>query len=437
MLLLLVGLLTILSLIAYVLFDRDVLAPPTVVSLGLLFSSVCAFYNEMKWGLNFSSTGVWTIVLGVSAFIFGGVFAVLFVNKYRLHRIGFSHVVSNIFPINIKTFRTIIIILFQLSTMVLLYSELRNLTGGSTWYETIKIWRLQEATVRPDEFTMRLSGFLSICLEFNFAIGLIYAYVVGNNFAAKTRQKILDWMPIVLSSVLTLMQAYRSGVLRLFIALIVVTYILKKRSVGWKNTEETKKMIRKMGLSIIVMIMLFGLLRGTVGRFDDDSVLDHITFYAGTPVASFDVYLQEPWIPSEIWGKETFYTLNQNIAVRIEGGERYIFYKEFRQSPNGTYLGNVYTALRAPYHDFGFLGMLAVMIVMGMFFTYFYCKVRILHGREPIDFRLLLYSYISYTFFLYFYNCYHDFIALGLIKLVIELYLVKWFLFNVNLKLKF
>jgi oligosaccharide repeat unit polymerase len=436
-LLLLIGLLTILSLIAYALFDRDVLAPPAVVSLGLLFSSVCAFYNETQWGLNFSSTGVWTIVAGVSAFIIGGVFAVLLANRYRLHRIGFSHIVSNIFPINIKTFKTVIVILFQLFTIVLLYTELRNLTGGSTWYETIIIWRLQEGTVRPDLFTMRLSGLLSICLQFNFAIGLIYAYVVGNNFAAKIRQMRLDWMPLLLSSLLSLMQAYRSGVIRLFIALIVVTYILKKRSVGWKSTEETKKMIKKMGLSLITMVMLFGLLRGAVGRYDDDSVLEHITFYAGTPVASFDVYLQEPWIPSEIWGKETFYALNQNIAVRTKGGERYIFYKEFRQSPNGTWLGNVYTALRAPYHDFGFMGMIVVMFIMGLFFTYFYCKVRVKQGKELIDFRLLLYSYVSYTFFLYFYNCYHDFIALGLIKLVVELYFVKWFLFNLRFKLKF
>ena len=54
MLLVTVIILVIFTLLSFVIFDRDIFAPPTVVSLGLLFSSLCAFYNEKKWALDYS-----------------------------------------------------------------------------------------------------------------------------------------------------------------------------------------------------------------------------------------------------------------------------------------------------------------------------------------------------------------------------------------------
>jgi oligosaccharide repeat unit polymerase len=208
---------------------------------------------------------------------------------------------------------------------------------------------------------------------------------------------------------------------------------LSKRKVGWKRSREIKRMIGIFALTVVFIAIVFVALRGLVGRKELDwDPLYYITFFAGSPIAAFDLFLKNPLEPSSIWGKETFYQLNQSISTWFNKPElRYIFYKEFRQSPSGIYVGNIYTALRPPYYDFGFWGMILVMFIMGGFFCILYCGARERWGKNPIDFRLLIYSYIAYTFFMYFYNCYNNFISFGFVRLVLQLvafsvFLVGW-----------
>ena len=431
MLLLTIGLLIILVLVSYIIFDGDVLAPPTVVSLGLFFSSLCAFYNEENWGLQFSEETAWTIIIGVLSFIIGGVLAIILINRHHLDKVGFSHRISEVKPLSVEFQKTLLIILFELLTVYLLYSELRSVTGYSQWIDIVATFRYQTAHVNPEEYTMKLSGLLKLCMGLSFAISLIYSYIIGNNIATKQKQQFLNWIPVILSCVMAFMQGYRSDMLRLWIAILVVAYILKKRSVGWKRSREIKRLIRKMAFSVLVVTFIFVSLRGLVGRNIDTDALDHVTFYAGSSVAALDLFLKDPLPSPDIWGKETFYHLNQSLGAWSKNSElRYLFYKEFRRSPNGTYIGNIYTALRPPYYDFGFEGMILFMVIMGSFFTYFYCKTRDQYGKHPIDFRLLLYSYIAYTFFMYFYNLYNNFISPGFIRLVLELLLIRFFLFD-------
>lgn len=436
MLLLTVFLLTVLFLLSYVIFDRDFFAPPTVVSLGMVFATLCCFYNEKKWMLDFSSITTWTIVIGIACFIGGGVLAVLIIHLFRGGKLGFTHNISKLQLIEICISKTILIIVFELLTIVLLFVELRRLTGSVSWYEVVSTYRAQEANVNPEEFTMRLSGICRLAIDFSFAVALIYAYIVGNNIAAKKKQPIINWIPILLSCILSFMQGYRSDMIRLWIAILVVSFTLNKRRVGWRKSREIAKMIRRIVLSIVGIAIVFVALRGTVGRAETDwDPIYYLTFYAGTSIASFDLFLKDPLSPSNIWGKETFYYLNQSIGSWFNKPElRYIFYKEYRRSPSGIYIGNVYTALRPPYYDFGFSGMIIIMLIMGFFFTFFYCKIRNRSGNNPIDFRLLIYSYLAYTFFMYFYNCYNNFLSFGFVRLILELLVFRWFLIDFNIK---
>ena len=436
MLLLTVFILIALFMISYIVFDKDVLAPPTVVTLGFSFATICCFYNEKKWAIDYSSTTMWTIVVGVGSFIIGGLIAVLLTNAFKREKNWFSHNKSTVDPIDIEISKTVIVILLQLFTVVLLYVELKKITGGTTWFQTVSIFREQTAYVNPEEYTMRLSSICQLAIDLSFAIALVYAYIVGNNIAIHNKQPLINWIPIILSSVIAFMQGYRSDMIRLWIAVLIVAYTLRKRTAGWKSSKETKKMIRIMALSVVGIAVLFVALRGTVGRAETDwDPFYYLTFYAGSSIAAFDMFLKNPLPTSNIWGKETFYQLNQSIGAWFNKPElRYIFYKEYRRSPNGIYIGNIYTALRPPYYDFGFVGMIIVMMLMGVFFTLFYCKVRDRSGKSSIDFMLLIYSYIAYTFFMYFYNCYNNFISFGFIRLVMELLCFRWFLVRLHFK---
>lgn len=429
MLLITILFLTILLLLSYVLFDKDLLAPPTVVSIVLLFGALSTFYNENRWAIEFSSTTLGVIATAVVSFFIGSMIALILVNIHRLDRVGFNHIVEKVQPVDIAAGKTALLVFIQLLTIAWLFFELRRLTGGAMWLEMVAIFRNQTASVDPDQYTMRLSGLLRQFISLGFAIAFVYSYVVGTNLALRHRQPLINWVPILLSTFTSFMQGYRSDMIRLWIAVLIVSYFTKKRSVGWQSNKETKKMIKRMALSVFAIAALFVAARGLVGRTTTKGPIYYLTFYAGCPMAALDEFLKNPLTESDIWGKETFYNLNQSIAILLKKPElRYIFFKEFRRSPNGTPIGNVYTAIRPPYYDFGFYGMIIVMVLMGLFFTYLYIKTRKRYGNNPIDMRLLLYSYIAYTFFMFFYNCYNTFISLSFIKFIILVLLIRWYL---------
>ena len=45
---------------------------------------------------------------------------------------------------------------------------------------------------------------------------------------------------------------------------------------------------------------------------------------------------------------------------------------------------------------------------------------------------LLIYSYVAYTFFMYFYNCYNTFISLSIVKAAVLFMLFRWFFLKVR-----
>ena len=429
MLLLTVLLLAVLMLFSFFIFDRDLFAPPTVVSLGLLFASLCALYNENRWGLDFSGTTMRILVSGVAAFIVGGIIAVFLAGLTSDGRVGLSHQVSPAKPIVVERSKTLIVIACMLITIVMEFTEMRRLTGETSWISMVSAFRDQTANVDPSEYSMRFSGVLILFLGASFAVAYVYTYIVGNNVAAHYKQPIINWVPILCYILISFMQGYRGDMLRFWVALFIIIFTIKKRSVGWKNSEETNRTIIRIALSVIVIGVIFVAMRRLVGRTSTKDPLYYVTFYAGSSIAAFDLFLKDPLPPSAIWGKETFYDLNQSISAWFHKPElRYFFFKEFRTSPNGTTIGNIYTAFRPPYYDFGYVGMLIYLTAMGLFYTLIYCKVRDRFGRSEIDFRLLLYSYFAYTFFMYFYNSYNGFISFGFVRTILEMLVIRWFL---------
>ena len=104
-------LLLFLTVVLYIVFDRDIFAPPTVVSMGLLFSSLCALYNQKRWALEFSATTTLTIFAGVLSFAFGGILAKVLFDVVRENRFGLCRkVIIPIEHIYIEKTKTILVL---------------------------------------------------------------------------------------------------------------------------------------------------------------------------------------------------------------------------------------------------------------------------------------------------------------------------------------
>lgn len=139
---------------------------------------------------------MWTICIGVASFIVGGILAVLLVNIFRIHNVGFSYNTSPAESISIEFLKTVIVILFQLLTFLMLFLQLRRITGESSWTGMVSTYRLLTGRLQDlNDTSTKFPWILRQFLEGSFAIGLVYVYIIGNNLAAhKKHAKLIGYL---------------------------------------------------------------------------------------------------------------------------------------------------------------------------------------------------------------------------------------------------
>lgn len=426
----------LLFLLSYVIFDTDLLAPPTAVALVFLFGCFCTYYNEKRWGLEFSPKSTGLIAAGIIATMIGGIIGVCLSRYPKLGKYSFSHEAVIPKEIVIHPIKTYLVVLFQLFALLMVYRHIQRVTGTSGLLSAIGKYRQLTASATTDvnDPTIKMSILTRNLVQASKMIGVVYAYIVGNNLIASKKKISLFWVPVLLYSATTFIQGDRSNMIRLWVVVLVVAYTIHKRAVGWKKSRSTRRIVRRMAISLVALAALFSGIREFVGRTSDKDPLYYITFYAGSPIAILDQLWSNPVTRPEVFGQRTFYYLNQSLTALIGWPGKYNFYYDFMASPNGTSIGNAPTAFRPAYVEFGFWGFFVLMAVFGAFYTILYCKCRKPCGNSPIDFRLLMYAYIAYVFLMYFYSTFFDFLSHLYIKYMVELLIIRWFLVGKRFK---
>jgi len=424
-----------LFIVSYLIFDKDLLAPPTAVALVFLFGAFCTFYNEKRWGLEFSPKSMGLIASGIIATMIGGLIGVYLSSFPKIKTYRLSHKTTEAQEIYVNALKTFVVILFQTVTLYLIFSHIRRLTGYSSWITAVARYRVLTGRLADlNDTSIRMPFLLRNMAEASRMIGVVYAYIIGNNLIASKKKLSLNWIPVILYSLTTFVQGDRSNMIRLWVVALVVAYTIHRRSVGWKVSKETRKIIRGMAVSIIFMGILFASLRQIVGRSSTEDPLYYVTFYAGTPIAVLNQVWESPISRPDVFGQRILFYFNQSTTALFGWPGSYNFYYDFFRSPNGTSIGNAPTAFRPAYVEFGFLGFFLFMAAVGAFYMILYCKCREKCGSNPIDFRLLVYSFIAYVFLMYFYSTFFDFLSHKLIKYLIELRLICWALVDWQFK---
>ena len=428
MLLLTIGVVFVLFVISFLLFDKDLLAPPTAVALVFLFGTLCCFYNEKRWGLEFSPKSLGLIAAGIIATMIGGLIGLCLSNFPKVGSLAFSHEKTQAPIIYVSPIKIVVVVLIQLITLYMVYTHVRNVSGYSNWVPAVTRYRALVTYANIDDTSTRMPFITRNLKEFSWMLGTVYAYIVGNNLIASKKKLSLNWLPIIMYTLTTFMLGDRSNAIRLWVVLLVVAYTIHKRSVGWKKNRETKKLIRMMVISVIAVGAAFAGFRELVGRESSLDPLAYVTFYAGSPIAVLNQVWEGPIVKPDVFGQRILYYFNQTTTVFFGWPGPYKFYYDFMRSPSGVSIGNAPTAFRPAFVEFGFFGFSIFFIACGAFFTYLYCKCRNRRGKGPIDFRLLVYAFISYVFLMYFYSTFFDFISNVFIKYMIEMWLIQWML---------
>jgi oligosaccharide repeat unit polymerase len=228
------------------------------------------------------------------------------------------------------------------------------------------------------------------------ALGYVYMALVVQYLVLKKKTslqwKVLNSIPITVYALATILTGGRNPLIQ-FVVAFVVMYYLKHVQIYGKVKFNLKKVLSSFLIGIVALLA-FSQFRTVVGRTESQNTWDYLAMYIGAPIKLFDKFVTDPVrISHQYIGQETFpYLWISFFGKTITNWSNL----EFRKSSSGINLGNVYTAFRRYYSDFGFIGLIALTALESFFYSLFYLKVS--DKKKPskeIDFVTLLYSFFA------------------------------------------
>lgn len=426
----------VLTLFSFWAFNTDIINPGFVVPFVFFASTCCAIYNKKYWRFEIGEQTFWILTSGVFVYVVIS----LLTYKIGVHsRIKRKHNCSEIYYdiklISVESYKVILLAAFQSAASVLYLREVMRIVtsnGGdaSSFSAMLNSYKL---LTHFQNIENGISGIVSQFYQLTAVIGLVFTYIVVNNVVGQKRLgRKLYLVPVMVYIVSIIFSGNRLSILRLAIICMVLYFILWHRKNGWTKKTKVAALVKTMLMTIIVLLA-FVFLRSVVGKSGADANTDplyYIAEYAGGSIPLFDLYVKNPVSHSDIFGKESLYYINQFIAsyFGIDSLD-YSFACEFRSS-NGISMGNVYTAFRAYYSDFGYVGMLLCTAIHSFLFSLLYANIRkrTIHKKNlGIDIPLLLFSRMSYSYFFFSINNYTDWLSPNFVKLTVFLVVVVWF----------
>lgn len=126
----------------------------------------------------------------------------------------------------------------------------------------------------------------------------------------------------------------------------------------------------------------------------------YICCYIGGSIHLLDDFIKKPIDGSQIWGKETFYSIIRFIGQRFNIKDWiYISHLEFRYS-NGLNVGNIYTAFRKYIYDFGYFGVIWCTALVSFIYNQIYYTIKYSKKRSVLyDISIIFFGYIAYGYF--------------------------------------
>lgn len=234
---------------------------------------------------------------------------------------------------------------------------------------------------------------------FTAAIGNLCIYIVANNLIATKK---LDFLPSVcvgLMCVLIVLNGSRSPLLRVLTMFLILLYIFHYRKcgshkIGFRNLMRLILVILAFGVAMIVMLQTRG------NKISQGSMNAYLFTYIGAPLVNLDHVIKLNHFSaigslSAIFGEQTIGNLYTYIAKLLHfTGPTIPDLLKFNFSTTGVEIGNVYTMYYALLYDFGYLGMVPMILLMFWYYNGTYHKITDTPQDRVIDFRLFIFSYL-------------------------------------------
>lgn len=369
---LLLACICILLVISYYISNQDIMSPAVLLTGGYLLACMCCMYNIEYWGVKLHFVTYTLIAIGIAAFI-AGTFAQSLMFRRRMLK------AADMMPlreIKVSGWVMCFFVLYDIFVLVLTFMEIFAMAGGlqATLGSMIGVYR------HAYSYTDFRANVLNVqLLKISKGAAYTFLFIFFNNIFCRERavkKNIKYLIPVIVYMLITMIKGGRISAIMVIISGLFLMYYFWHRRIGW-NRNVSFRFIKRIFYAFLLFVVLFFGSRELVGRRETTPVMEYLTTYLGGSFQLLDQYLSEP--ETQMAGMETFPGIIQSLqklGLREDSIHKSL---EFRRSPTGVYLGNVYTGLRRYYHDFGLFGMIMLQFIYGFLFNTLYWSIRKMH----------------------------------------------------------
>lgn len=364
------------------LFKRGILSPTFIVSFVFFISSFYLLFYANRWDFELHINTLCVILLSIS-FVFFGEMLCHFRMKNSIKYNSFTSVL-------IKNNFTIIGFFISLITLLLYMWQITIITNTSIFnaIEIVKDLKIQGL--------FEVNYFVQHLYTITQVISCIFIFDLINKFAntGKIPKNLFQYLTICIYIINVLLTATRSNILELFIYATVLFLILSYRN---KNKFVSRKKVILIILIVAVLVLVFFYFAGSLtGKIDNyNSIFDNLANYIASPIYNLDYFFQNPnqFNSDAGFGAYTLsgiYSFLRTLGFHAPNSIVALEYIYVDYYPS-----NIYTPLRRYYQDFGILGLLLIMFMIGIIYSYFYRKS--LKSNSPLF--IILVSFFYYPLF--------------------------------------
>lgn len=352
--------LVLLSLASYGLCGRDFFAPATMLCLAFTFSCACALYNLPRWQFTLAPRTV-TLIVGALALSVG-------INAWAracFQRVRVQPWQGQAVPIPLWGSAGILLVLG--AVLLVMLAQVRRIGGGGSLAAAMAVFRAKNAYGLS--LSDQLPGWVRQLLNLSAVVAFLYLFhLIWFGRRLGRLGLALNAAILAVCIGVSLLTGGRFSAMTMVVAGAVLWYMLRS---GGPRAWKLGILLRVMA-AVLAVLYGFYAVKTLVGRQSEDTLVEYITHYAGGGIPGLDLYLQDPPAPSGIWGKETFYSLNNGLRkLGVLDIPYYYIHHEFRRS-GGASIGNIYTALRDYHYDFGLGGLLVLHTAFSVIFAFWY-----------------------------------------------------------------
>lgn len=389
-------------LLAYRLFDKEVLSPTLITCAAFLVSTILAMIGLLSWNdqgyLRASTMAI--CILGIVSFFTGELISrIIFKCESKKDNSRKNR------TIHIRTIVYILITIFIIVATIILIAEIKRVCfsfgfESGSLPETLAFYRSKTSLFSNELNSAGVDiGFIPKQMKKVVdCLFIIFAFIATNNFLSNKKNKRDYIYPLIICAICTpssfLGNGGRAMLMHMIISFVMIAAILFQ--VLHKKTKTPVANKKKLIITICCAALLSGLIfystTSIVGRNNNNSdIVQYMSFYLGTPIASMNKKITENNIEHDKIGEKTFYGVYSTL-------DRYgiIEYDEPNSNDWVTHNGyhsNVYTSFWSEYYDFGIFGVIILQAIFGFCSGLMYVMVT----KKDNIYPLLVYAFYAYV----------------------------------------